>query len=101
MADTLLGITDQQLIARGKWATLRREVRKQDAIVQKHVVQLHEQGRLILRFIEDAPNLVAAYDAMDERTRNLAENIAALQELHEQLETLRPDCAWETSKEKK
>ena len=98
MSDTLLGVTDEVLIARGRYATLRSEHRKHSRELQTAMVAEQDQGRLLLRFIDDSGNLLATMDAFTRRQREIEEHVAELLGLNEQLEALRP-AAWGKEKQ--
>lgn len=100
MSNVLLGLTDAQLMARGRYTSLRSAQRKLQQEAQKRVVTLHDQGRMILRFVEpcDQANLEATFTAMASQTEALGVCITEAAELQVQLDELRPQ-AWGPTKE--
>lgn len=98
MSETMIGLTDETLIARGRYATLRSEHRKHSREMQKAIVALNDQGRLLLQFVDQHDNLQAALNAAERRSREISEHVAELLALNEELDALRPE-AWGAAKE--
>ena len=84
---------DDVLLARGRYATVRSDVRKRTKELHRRMEDITNQARLILRFDEIPAEAASVYAAMQRQITETGDCLAHLAELEAELNELRP-LAW-------
>ena len=89
---------DDVLLARGKYATVRSDVRKRTKELHERMRAIADQGRLLLQFDEEPQKAATVYAAMQRQVTETGDCLAHLAELEAELNELR-QLAWAKEKE--